>query len=121
MRGKLFIILFMIPLLVNAASIKLINDTEYDLTAILRGKSGVLLGEIFVKSFYTEEWTYNASLYETPPKGGINDFTPITVNWMCMGGKVYAVCENAIPGMEITANECEGSHWCEPKIEPPQY
>jgi hypothetical protein len=122
MQRILFFILFFFPaLFLNAAAITLINNTESDLTAVIRGKGGVLFGEVFVNAFYTKQWTYNPNLYETPPPGGISNYTPLTVSWICMGGKVYSVCEDIFPGMQVTAKDCEGSHWCPPKTEPPGY
>jgi len=109
------------PILLTAHSITLNNDTEYDLTAIIRGRKGVLIEEVSVPAFKIKNWIYNPKILPDLQGQSITDLTPFTVSWMCLGGKVFAVCPNIVPGMQISPKDCDGSHYCEPKKDPPGY
>lgn len=117
-RSFIFSLLFA-PCALIAYSITLINDTEYDLTAVIRGKKGVLIEEVSIPKYQTQNWIYDKKLLPDLEGQSIKDLTPFTVSWMCLGGKVFGVYPNVFPGMQISAKESPGAHFCEPKKDPP--
>jgi hypothetical protein len=122
-RRWLFVVLGVIsaPYLLNASSVRLINNSPYDLRSVIRGADGSYLGEVVVQSQKETVWTDTYGNYGT--YGGANSSanqssrskTPYTVLWYCMDGADYAVCDTVSTGAVVTAQGCMGARMCKPK------
>jgi hypothetical protein len=121
--------LFFLPSMLFAGSVRLINNSPYDLRTVIRGADGSFLGEVVVKSQKETTWTDTYGNYGT--YGGANarvnqnyrSKTPYTVLWYCMSGDDYAVCDTVSTGAVVTSQGCLGNRMCKPeKVEkyPPQ-
>ena len=109
------------PLLVQATSVRLINNSPYDLRAVIRGSDGSFLGEIVVRSQKETNWTDAYGQYGV--WGGANSTmnenyrsrTPYTILWYCLDGGDYAVCDNVATGGLVMAQGCPGARMCKPQ------
>ncbi len=125
MKLKLCVFVFLgallFPLLIFAGSVRLINNSPYDLRAVVRGADGTYLSEIIVKSQKESTWTDTYGNYGT--YGGANarvnqnyrSRTPYTVIWYCMDGGDYAVCDMVSTGAVVTSQGCMGNRMCKPR------
>ncbi len=104
-----------------SATLSFVNNSEYDLTVVARGKEGVLLVEMSVPSFQTIAWNYNKSGIYSEGKAGPKveetemTFAPYTVTWYCAGSRIFSVCEGVMPGQSVSAESCRGPQWCAPQ------
>lgn len=122
MKKWLFIVLGLIfsPYLLYANTVRLINNSPYDLRAAIRGGDGSFLGELIVKSQRETVWTDTYGNYGT--YGGANaganqasrSKTPYSVLWYCMSGSTYAVCDVVATGSVVTSQSCLGPRMCQP-------
>jgi hypothetical protein len=121
--------LLFLPGALFAGTVRLINNSPYDLRSVIRGADGSYLGEVIVKSQKETVWTDTYGNYGT--YGGANasvnqayrSRTPYTVLWYCMDGGDYAVCDTVATGAVVTSQGCLGNRMCKPKKEeeyPPQ-
>lgn len=109
------------PYLLFAGSVRLINNSPYDLRSVIRGADGSYLGEVIVKSQKETVWTDTYGNYGT--YGGANarvnqnyrSKTPYTVLWYCIDGGDYGVCDTVATGAVVTAQGCLGNRMCKPK------
>lgn len=113
--------LMLAPYLLFAGSVRLINNSPYDLRAVIRGGDGSFLGEVVVKSQKESVWTDSYGQYGM--YGGANaganqdsrSKTPYTVLWYCLDGYDYAVCDTVSTGAVVTSQGCMGARMCKPK------
>lgn len=109
-----------LPYFIHAGTVRLINNSPYDLRAVIRGGDGSFLGEVVVKSQKESVWTDTYGNYGT--YGGANanmnenyrSKTPYTVLWYCLDGADYAVCDTVSTGAVVTAQGCNGARMCKP-------
>lgn len=117
----LFVAIIFFPLLLNAGSVRLFNDSAYDLKAVIRGSDGSFMGEIIVPAQKETVWQGTYGKYE--PYGGTNpnpnqnyrSKTPYTVLWYCLDGSDYAVCDTVSTGALVRAQGCNGTRMCKPR------
>ncbi len=113
--------LIALPYFLCAGTVRLINNSPYDLRAVIRGSDGSFLGEIVVKSQKETVWTDTYGQFGT--YGGatpnLNDNyrsqTPYTVLWYCLDGNDYAVCDTVSTGALVMSQGCMGSRMCKPQ------
>lgn len=113
--------LILFPLLLQANSVRLINNSPYDLRAVIRGSDGSFLGEIVVKA--QKETVWNDSYGQYGMYGGANaranqnarSVTPYTVLWYCLDGGDYGVCDTVGTGAVVMAQGCMGARMCKPR------
>lgn len=106
------------PALVFANSIRLINNSPYDLRAVIRGGDGSFLGEVVVKAQKESGWTDTYGQFGM--SGGANprynqdtrSKTPYAVLWYCMDGGDYGMCDVVSTGAVVTASSCMGARMC---------
>lgn len=118
MKRFLPFLLCLVPLLLQANSVRLINNSPYNLRAVVRGSDGSFLGELIVQSQNETTWADTSGQYGS--MGGANaragqDYrskTPYSVLWYCMDGTDYAMCDTVSTGAVVTAQSCMGSRMC---------
>jgi len=123
LRKGIFLVLSLIlsPYLLFAGTVRLINNSPYDLRAVIRGSDGSFLGEIVVKAQKESVWTDTYGQYGMygGANGSLNQAyrskTPYTVLWYCLDGGDYAVCDTISTGAVVTSQGCMGSRMCKPK------
>ena len=108
------------PYLLFAGTVRLINNSPYDLRAVIRGGDGTFLSEVVIKSQKETAWTDTYGNYGV--WGGANaevnqayrSRTPYTVLWYCLDGGDYAVCDTVATGAVVTSQSCLGTRMCKP-------
>jgi len=117
-----FLWLFLLaPSFLLAGTVRLINNSPYDLRAVIRGGDGSYLGELVVRAQKESIWTDTYGQYGM--YGGSNPSmndnyrskTPYTVLWYCLDGNDYAVCDTVSTGAVVTAQGCAGARMCKPQ------
>ncbi len=109
------------PYLLFAGSVRLINNSPYDLRAVIRGSDGSFLSELVVKAQKETVWTDTYGQYgmyggaNSGSNQNIRSKTPYTVLWYCMDGGDYAVCDTVSTGAVVTAQGCMGNRMCKPQ------
>lgn len=104
----------------EAGSVRLYNNSNFDLRAVIRGADGYYLGELVVRAQNTAVWTDSYSYaggYRGPNaqiESGYRSKTPYIVIWYCMDGKDYAVCDTVSTGAVVMALNCAGPRQCTP-------
>jgi len=105
----------------HAGSLRLVNNSPYDLRAVIRGSDGSFLGEVVVRAQNTSMWsdTYSyGGMYSAPnaqAESGYRSITPYTILWYCMDGGDYGVCDQIATGGLVMAQGCPGSRQCKPQ------
>jgi len=102
-----------------AYSLFLINDSPFELTAIIQGATGVFLGQETLQPGEQKQWS--TDIKRTEIKEIYNatfSITPFTVIWKCSYQGYYSICAEVSPGSTVRANFCLGSKECTPKPEP---
>ncbi len=113
----LFLILFC-PLF--SGTVRLYNDSPYNLRVVVRGNDGSYLGELMMPPQNFSTWTDANRQAGVFGKG--NPYSmgpsmsqlPYTVMWYCMDGSDYSVCGNVFTGSTVTAQTCDGARMCKP-------
>ena len=109
------------PLFLSAGSVRLINNSPYELRAVIRGNDGSYLSEMVIRSQKETVWTDTYGQFGS--NGGANESvnqnyrskTPYTVLWYCLAGDSYAVCDTVATGAVVLAQGCMGNRICSPK------
>lgn len=107
----LFFVLFALPL--SADGIRLLNDSNIELIATIRGNTGKFLGQMTVAPGVALDWVqgedrgdYTALRPMNPYTEGYSQ-TPYTVVWTTKGGEVYSICRYKSPGSTVAATQCD--------------
>lgn len=105
---------------IYAGSVRLYNNSNFDLRAVIRGSDGSYLGEVVVRAQNTTSWT-DSYVYGGGYRGpnaqiesGYRSKTPYIVIWYCMDGKDYAVCDTVSNSAVVTSLGCSGARICHP-------
>jgi hypothetical protein len=118
---SIFLIIFSFPFFLCAGTVRMINNSPYDLRAVVRGSDGSYLGEVVVRSQKESVWTDTYGQYGLYGGADANanqnyaSKTPYTVLWYCMDGYDYAVCDTVSTGAVVTAQGCAGARQCKPQ------
>ncbi len=94
-----------------ANSVTLMNNSTYTLQASIYDANGTLLGQFVLNPSDATLWSDD---YED--WGAESQYTPqipYTVNWMCMNGSAYGICNNVAAGSVVTAQSCGGDQECQ--------
>ena len=98
------------------ASILLINDSYYELTAEIFAASGVSLGSFTINPGEQKNFVVSLSRSQLKIPGNIsNSITPYSVVWRCSYKGNYSVCTGVSPGSLVRASSGDGGKYCEPK------
>ncbi len=103
-----------------AGSIRLKNDTTFELKAEIHGADGSYLGETTIMPHRTATWNQTQSHVDSPEMKEKRGKTPFTVIWYCMDGQDYSICENVATGALVSAKQCPGKKPCQdgPQVRP---
>ena len=106
--------------MLQAGSVRLFNNSNFDLRAVVRGSDSSYLGEIVVRAQNTSTWTDSYSYaggFRGPNaqiESGYRSKTPYVVIWYCMDGKDFAVCDTVSTGAVVSSLSCSGPRTCSP-------
>jgi len=113
---KILFFLIILNTFLFADSIKLFNDSPFELTAIVQSADGKIVAQ---KNFAPEEqavWSTDQTSTEwTSSFDASSSYTPYTVIWRCSYEGYYSVCAEVAAGAMVTAHSCPGSKYCKPK------
>lgn len=114
MKKSIWLCLFLTALCtqwqIHAESLNLFNDSQYTLRAVINASDGTVLGEFVMNSRDGAQWSTDyMNLGTDIPSASM---VPYTVNWFCMGGNSYGVCDDVAPGTLVTAQACGGPQEC---------
>ena len=125
MRRWFGILFFVLLAPLCAGSVRLVNNSPYDLRAVIRGSDGSFLGEVIIKAQNGSVWTDvygQAGTYQAPNAQMNQSYysqTPYTIMWYCMDGGSYGVCDTVATGATVLSLGCAGGRMCKPqKTEP---
>jgi len=115
--------LLSIPLFLHAGTVRLMNDSQFPLTAVIYAADGTQLGETVVSPEQTMDWSTEEFSTEgdqfqhfgTPSleeQDATYSQTPYTVTWSCSDGTQFSICQDVATGATVTAQGCGGSHYC---------
>ncbi len=113
------------PFLLFAGTVRLINNSPYDLRAVIRGGDGSFLSEVVIKSQKETVWTDTYGNFGTygGSNGDLNQAyrskTPYSVLWYCLDGGDYAFCDIVATGAVVTSQSCMGNRMCKPQRQEP--
>ncbi len=93
-----------------ANSISLFNDSQYTLKAMIYDANSTILGEFILNPRDAIEWSDDQNNFGTEMQYAPQ--TPYSVNWYCMGGSPYGICNNVAAGATVTAQSCGGNQEC---------
>ena len=101
-----------------AGSVMLLNDSPFELTAIVQGADGSYLGQVTIapgeqNSFVTD---LKAVKFESPNIPDVS-LTPYTVLWRCPYEGYYSTNTNVAPASLTRASDGSGPKYCAPKPE----
>ncbi len=122
---KLLFCLLFFPFFLHAGSVRLINNSPYDLRAVIRGNNGTILAELIVKSQKESDWADSYGQYGL--YGGANanvnqayrSITPYQVAWYCTSGEPFGVCDTVSTGAVVMSQGCMGNRQCKPSSSQP--
>jgi hypothetical protein len=115
---KFFILLLFIFQIGFAGSLRLVNDSSYDLRVIIRGNGGDILGTLDVLAGQKVDWDENylpdEQLQDKSQLRPMNRFqqgytqTPYTVTWLIAdSGEPYSSCNYVSSGSYVSAKGCQ--------------
>ncbi len=96
---------------VFAGSVKLVNDSQYKLRAIIRAADGSYLGETIINAGSFSAWTDSygpAGQYKHDSRSQ----TPYTVMWSCIDGGSFSTSSGVPTGGMSTALGGDGPRTC---------
>ncbi|MBS0620320.1 MAG: hypothetical protein JSS61_02545 [Verrucomicrobia bacterium] len=119
MKGFLLFFCFSLAAL-EAASVRLINNSPYELKAVIRGSDGQTMGAMTIKSEQEITWSSEDTPYKKYGSNPTRSQTPYTVWWYCPEGEDYGMCDTVSTGAVVMAQGCTGPRACKPKKKPEQ-
>lgn len=101
---------------VNSGSLFLYNDSPFILTATILASDGTYLGQSTVQPGQQANFSQNlySTEYEHPGAPEVS-LTPYTVIWQCPSRGHYSMCTGVSPGSFVSAGDCPGNHFCNPR------
>jgi hypothetical protein len=111
MKKQILIILFFfLQTALWANSVNLFNNSQMQLRAVILSADGQLLDEVVLNSRDASTWADDLYQFGYNPA---STHAPYTVNWYCMGGKLFGTCKNVASGSIVLAQNCTlGSSEC---------
>jgi len=113
LKASLSVLVLALCTLVEAGTVRLVNDSPYKLRAVVRGNDGSFLGEVVINPQDTSTWT-DGFQGLAPGFNTTKTQTPYTVLWYCLEGDAFGTCPNIGSGGMAIAQRCDGSKQCRP-------
>lgn len=111
---SIYLLFFVVYL--EAESVRLFNDSAYDLRAVIRGADNSFLGEMIIRSQNSTTWYNTYGPYQSrAPVQEIRSQTPYKVIWYCLSGEQFAICDTVATGGAAVALSCLGPRTCKSK------
>lgn len=114
-RIFLFLFLSAFSAALFSGSVRLYNDSPYQLRAVVSGADGSYLGELVMAPNSSSSWTDSNTQFGIYDRQREFSVTPYTVMWHCLDGGDYSICTNVPNGSSVTAQTCEGARECKPR------
>ncbi len=108
-----FICLQLCCLSLFSASLFLINDSKWQLTALIEAADGTKLDTVVLEKGKKIRW--NTELYNSKakvPQVTTYSLTPFTVTWLCPNKGTYSVCTAISSGATVSAHSGFGNFRC---------
>lgn len=112
---RLFFLIFLLIGSLHAGTIRLYNDSPYQLRVVVRGSDGGYLGETVMAPQHYYSWTDANTQFGIYDRQKPESVTPYTVMWYCMDGGDYSVCTSVANGATVAAMSCVGARECGPR------
>lgn len=96
-----------------SASLFLINDSKWQLAALIEAADGTKLDELVLEAGERVRWS--TELYNSKakvPQVANYSLTPFTVTWLCPSRGTYSVCTDIASGATVTAHSGFGNFRC---------
>jgi hypothetical protein len=110
MIKKLMVFLFCVSFL-QATSLRLENDSTYPLKATIQGADGSLLGEVFLESQESKNWS-DTKMTAVKKKASVKSVTPLQVQWNCKAGESFSISDKVSTGALVRARDGIGPKSC---------
>lgn len=98
-----------------AESVILINDSAFQLRAVVQGADGTELGQVTVPPGNTMTWSPSFCSMSEEQMNAPRSQTPYNVFWYCPEGSSYSVCMAVPNGGAVTAQSGSGPLLCKQK------
>ena len=109
-KGLILFFVFVIFAKVHPESIRLWNDSPYELTVVIKAADGTFLGKKVMPPGMQVQ-SFELSMPATP----VTSLTPYNITWNCPYGGQYSFSSEGSAGGLVTASGCSGQHYCQPK------
>lgn len=97
-------------------SLFLINDSPFELNAIIHSASGDFLGQGTLQPGEQKQWSSDIGRTKVREiYNSTGSTTPFTVTWQCSYEGVYSVVQNVSPGQVVKSSQGDGSRSCKKK------
>jgi len=106
MIGFLFCVSFL-----QAASLRLENDSAYPLKVIIQGADGSILSELLLESQETKNWN-DTNTFAIKKKAPAKSITPLIVHWYNKEGESFSISDKVSTGSLVRARDGVGSKSC---------
>lgn len=99
-------------------SVTLLNDSPFELTALVQGADGTHLGEEHLQPGEQRQWSTDIKktdvkeIYDAP-----SSLTPFTIIWKCAYKGYYSINNEVAPASLVKATDGDGAKTCAPKPE----
>ena len=115
---KLIIFFSLLSISIYSFSLLLVNDSPFELTAIVQAANGQFLGQEHLQPGEQRHWSTDQSRTDLKDiYDNSYSLTPLTVIWKCAYQGYYSVCADISPGSTVQAHDCPGSKSCTTKKE----
>lgn len=114
---KLFSIFFIAAVkTLFAYSLLLINDSPFELTAIVQSANGTFLGQESLQPNEQRQWSTDMNRTDLKDIFDVTEsLTPFTVIWKCSYKGYYSICTDISPGATVFAQAGSGTKECLPR------
>lgn len=112
MLRKIFLFFFVLTpffFSLQAATVRVINDSPFPLGATILSATGVVMGRETLAP--TQQWSWENQHVNTDKSSQ----SPFTVVFYCQTGGVYGTVGNVTTGSMVQATTCTGARYCTPK------
>jgi len=99
-KKGIFLLLTIFPCLCFSASLRLMNDSAFKLTAVILGADGTNLATVNLRPQETYQWFMNTDVFSSL---NYQIITPYTVIWYCQEGGEFGVQGNIEQAATISA------------------